>query len=176
MMKDWSMNTRSCLTLFFFVVFVLVHTSVGFAKGTATQTGEATRTNGDAVYQQIRRKGNAPEDFNGGVATVSGLTLKRDAATFKFNNGEIYFLTAVEGRVVGAVFVGDVEMTIVPPTEVEKRSLAIFTGSKETPDHFTRLVMRFTDKTFDEIKSAPGVQMKESGSQSAKARDAYRET
>src|SRR5262245_25379477 len=174
-MKVRLMKTHCCIALFLFAVSGLMPTSLGFAQGTTSQTGEPARTNGDAVYQQIRRKGSGPEDFNGAVATVSGLTLQRDAVTFKFNSGEIYFLTPVEGRVVGAVFIGDVEMIIVPPTEAEKRSLALFTGSREAPDHFTRLVMRFSDKTFEEIKNAPGVQMKESGAQAAKARDAYRE-
>lgn len=129
----------------------------------------------DSVYEQLRRQGGGAEDFSA-VATVTNLELKRDAATFKFNNGEIYFLTPVEGRVVGAVFLGDMEMTITPPTEAEKRSLALFTGSDEPkPERFNRLVMRFTDQTFQEIKSAAGVQMSSNGSQVARARDAYRE-
>ena len=149
-------------------------TQLGFTQAGAPQSTESIKT-GDAVYQQIRRKGSVPEDFNGAVATVNGLVLKRDAATFKFNNGEIYFLAPVEGRVVGAVFLGDVEMRIVPPTIAEKRSLDRFTGGKEEADHFSRMVMRFSDKTFDEIKQAPGVQMAASGSQAAHARDAYKE-
>src|SRR4029078_3204763 len=70
---------------------------------------------------------------------------------------------------------GDVEMRIFPPTEVAKRSLQFFTGSKEAPDHFSRLVMRFTDKTFEQIKQAPGVQMSVGGSQAAHARDAWKD-
>ncbi|HXM35505.1 MAG TPA: hypothetical protein VN920_09985 [Pyrinomonadaceae bacterium] len=72
------------------------------------------------------------EDFKGQVATVNGVVLRRDAATFKFNSGEIYFLTPVEQRTIGAVFIGDGEMTLVPPTEVEKHSLAIFRDKPET--------------------------------------------
>jgi hypothetical protein len=154
---------------------LLCSVQIGFTQNGVTQTTETAKLEGDPVYQQIRRKGTGPDDFSGAVATVNGLTLQRDAATFKFNNGEIYFLSPVEGRVVGAVFLGDVEMTIVPPTEVEKRSLAQFTGAKEGPDHFNRLVMRFTDKTFEEIKQDPGVHMNPSGSQAARARDVYRE-
>lgn len=129
----------------------------------------------DAVYQQIRRKSDSPDDFSGQVAKVNGLTFKRDAATFKFNSGEIYFLSPVEGRTIGAVFVGDVEMSVNPPNEAEQRSLAIFTGAPQLTEKFNRIVMRFTDDTFNEIKSAPGVQMSASGPQAARARDAYRE-
>ncbi len=156
-------------------VFLLSAIHIGLSQATSPQTPDSSKTTGDAAYQVIRRKGSVPEDFNGAVAMVNGLVLKRDAATFKFNSGEIYFLTPIEGRVIGAVFLGDVEMRIVPPTDVEKRSLEFFTGSNEQGDHFSRLVMRFTDKTFEEIKQAAGVQMTANGSQSARARDAYRE-
>lgn len=169
------MNSRIYLFLLFTAVFSLSYTAIGFTQNATSQSPDSSKRTGDAIYQQIRHKGSAPEDFNGAVATVNGLTLQRDAATFKFNNGEIYFLSPVEGRVIGAVFLGDVEMRIVPPTEVEKRSLQFFTGAKEAPDHFSRLVMRFSDKTFEEIKQAPGVQMGTGGSQAARARDAYKE-
>lgn len=131
--------------------------------------------NTDSVYQQIRRKGNGPDDLSGAVALVDGLILKRDAATFKFIKGEIYFLTPVEGRVVGAVFIGDLEMSLVPPTATEKKSLARFSWDPDAPQHFSRMVMRFTDKTFEEIKQSPSVKMSTSGSETARARDAYRE-
>src|SRR5712691_7287922 len=62
-------------------------------------------------------------------ASVSNLVLKRDAATFTLKSGEIYFLAPVQGRVTGAVFIGEGELTLVPPTEVEKRSLQLFTDA-----------------------------------------------
>jgi hypothetical protein len=131
--------------------------------------------NNDPVYQQIRRLGNSPDDVNGAVAVVDGLTLKRDAATFKFNKGEIYFLAPVGGRVIGAVFIGDMEMSLVPPTAVEKKSLARFSWEADTPQRFSRMVMRFTDETYNEIKQSPAVKMSTSGNQAARARDAYHE-
>ena len=161
---------------YLFVSFLLLLSALpAFAQSGAVQTAETSKANGDSVYQQLRRKGAGSDDFNGEVATVSGLVLRRDAATFKFNSGEIYFLTPVEGRFIGAVFLGDLEMTLTPPTDVEKRSLAIFTGPSGAAEHFTRLVMRFTDQTFQEIKQAQGVQMSTSGKQSTRAREAYHE-
>ena len=116
-----------------FVIFLLSSIQIGLTQSAAPQTLES-KTTGDALYQRIRHQGSTPEDFNGAVATVNGLTLQRDAAYFRFNSGEIYFLNALDGRVVGGVFLGDVEMRIVPPTDVEKRSLDSFTGTKEAPD------------------------------------------
>ncbi|HYU99843.1 MAG TPA: hypothetical protein VE977_13520, partial [Pyrinomonadaceae bacterium] len=74
--------------------------------GAQEKPAAAARANTDSVYQQIRRN----DDLTGAVATVDGLILRRDAATFKFNKGEIYFLAPVEGREIGAVFIGDMEM------------------------------------------------------------------
>jgi len=129
------------------------------------------KANTDAVYQQIRRN----DDLTGAVATVDGLILRRDAATFKFNKGEIYFLAPVEGRVIGAVFIGDMEMLLVPPTAAERKSLSRFSWEAEEPQRFSRMVMRFTDQTFEEIKQSPAVKMSTSGNQSGRARDAYHE-
>lgn len=140
------------------------------------QTGSAPASaNSDALYQQLRAQAENPGAFTRQVATVAGLVLKRDAAMFKFNSGEFYFLPPIEGRVMGAVFLGDVEMVIAPPIEAERASLKIFTGQPSLAENFNRLVLRFTDNTFEEIKQAPGVKISTSGTQAARARDAFRD-
>jgi len=149
--------------------------SARLAIGQSPAAPSVSRPNADPVYKQIRERSNSLENFTGQVATVNGLVLRRDAASFKFNSGEIYFLAPVEGRTIGAVFLGDCEVTLVPPTEVENRSLSIFTEKPEFIEHFSRIVMRFTDQTFEEIKQAPGVTMGATGGQVGRARDAYRE-
>jgi hypothetical protein len=169
------MNSRKS----FFILLILALECFVLASAvvaqTAAQSPAAPRVNSDPFYRQVRQKSDSVEDFKGQVATINALVLRRDAATFKFNSGEIYFLTPVEGRTIAAVFVGDGEMTLVPPTEVEKHSLSIFTNKPELTEHLSRLVMRFTDQTFAEIKQTPGVTMAASGGQAAQARDAYRE-
>lgn len=169
------MNSRKpCSILLILALECFALASIVMAQ-TAPPSAGAPRVNDDPVYKQLRQRSNAIEDFNGQVATVSGLTLHRDAATFKFNSGEIYFLAPVAGHVVGAVFLGDGVMTLDPPTEIEKHSLSIFTGADVLEDHFSRLIMHFTDQTYEEIKQTPGVQMAATGAQAAKARDAYRD-
>lgn len=143
--------------------------------GTVTTTAGSLKANADPVYQELRQKAKATDAFNGNVASVSNLVLKRDAATFTLHNGEIYFLAPVEGRMTGAVFFGEGEMTLAPPTETEGKSLYIFTNKPVLTEQFTQLVLRFTDKTFDEIKASPGVKMLASGAQAGKARDVYQE-
>jgi hypothetical protein len=107
------------------------------------------------------------------VAAVSDLTVKRDAGTFTFKRGELYFTAPVEGRVTGAVFVGDGEFTLTPPTENEKQALAIYAKSPTLVEPFSEAVLRFSDKTFDEIKAK--ATMSESGPQASRAADVYRD-
>ncbi|HEV2884350.1 MAG TPA: carboxypeptidase regulatory-like domain-containing protein [Pyrinomonadaceae bacterium] len=134
-----------------------------------------SKANSDPVYQQLRQQTKANEDFTGSYATVSNLVLKREGATFTLRNGQIYFVAPVEGRYTGGVFIGDGEFNLVPPTEVEKNSLKIFTNEPSITEQFSGLVLRFTDKTFDEIRSAPGTAMATSGPQAGSARDTFRE-
>jgi hypothetical protein len=135
----------------------------------------SAKANADPAYQMLRQIGKGAQDFGGPFATVTNLALTRDAAVFTLRSGEIYFSTPVEGRTTAAVFVGDGELTLVPPTPVEKRSLAIFVDNEQLTEPFNQLVVRFTDKTFDEIKSSANAKMGTGGPQASKARDLYRE-
>lgn len=138
-------------------------------------TVTATKANIDPVYVKFRKLSEAPNSFSGEYTAVNNLVLQRDAATFTLKSGEIYFLTPAEGKTTGAVFFGDGEMTLTPPVDSEKKMLNFFTDSPDLKEQFSQLVIFFTDTTFDEVKSSPNVKMSSNGSQSAKARDAFRE-
>ena len=142
--------------------------------GSVTVSASAKVGRGDAAYQQLRNAAGAPESFTT-YAAVNNLVLRRDAATFTLRGGELYFLAPVEGRVAGAVFIGEGELALTPPVEHERRSLAIFTGEPSLTEQFTRLVLRFTDKTFDEIKASPNARISTGGAQASRARDLYKE-
>ena len=144
-------------------------------EGGAVEVKATTKPNEDPVYQQLRQQAESAQDFAGEYATVNNLVLKRDAATFTLHSGEVYFLPPVEGRVTGAVFVGDGEFALTPPIECEKHSLSLFTGQPSINEQFTKLTLRFTDKTYDEIKASPQAHMGVGGPQSARARDIYRD-
>jgi len=127
--------------------------------------------NQDPVYQSLRQL----DDFSGNYAVVNNLQLKRDAANFNLKSGELYFITPVENRVTAAVFIGDGELTLTPPTEVEKNSIKIFSGEGGVTESFNRLVLRFTDKTFEDIKSSPNATIKTGGPAASQARSAFRD-
>ncbi len=92
--------------------------------------------------------------LGGEVATVTGLALKRDAGTLTLKSGELYFIAPVGDRVTGAVFVGDGEFTLTPPLECEKQAIAIYTKTPSITEHFSELVLRFSDETFAEVKAS----------------------
>ncbi|HEU4872000.1 MAG TPA: carboxypeptidase-like regulatory domain-containing protein, partial [Pyrinomonadaceae bacterium] len=131
--------------------------------------------NVDPIYQSLRQLGRNDQDFAGTYATVSNLQLKRDAANFNLKSGELYFITPVEGKVTAAVFIGDGELTLTPPTAIEKHSLKIFTNEDSITEQFTKLILRFTDQTFEQIKSSPNATMKTGGPAASQARGLFRD-
>ena len=104
--------------------------------------------NSDPVYQQLRNIGLGSESV-----TVKDLELKRDAATFHLN-GNVCFVAPVNGRVTGAVFMGNGTMVLHPPVPLEKSSLKLLTKSDDFVEQYEHLVLRFTDSTYEEIKKA----------------------
>ena len=109
--------------------------------------------NTNSEYQQLRHIALSTESF-----TVNNLILKRDAGEFTFHSGTFTFLTPVNGKVTGAVFSGDGTFSMVPPTDVEKRSLSMLTRAPKIEEVFDQALLRFTDGTEAEIKKqgSPG--------------------
>ena len=79
--------------------------------------------------------------LSGEVAAVSNVVLERDAGTFTLKSGELHFFAPVQGRVTGAVFVGDGEFTMTPPLDCEKRAIALFTQGPSITERFDELVL-----------------------------------
>jgi len=104
--------------------------------------------NSDSNYRALR-DGKPGETF-----TVSNLTLKRDVSTIKLTSGRISFLPPVLDRVAVGVFVGEGEFTLDPYLMIERNRLKLITGNETVSEPFSRLVLAFTDNTYQEIKSA----------------------
>ncbi|MGA9039818.1 MAG: M1 family aminopeptidase [Terriglobales bacterium] len=129
-----------------FCVAVVVCLSAISASSYA-QTAPGAAPNSDATYQQLRNIGLSAE-----AVTVNNFELKRDAATFLLRSGTVCFVAPVQGRVTGAVFVGDGNMTLDPPSPGEAVSLKRLTKEDKFSEDFSRLALRFTDSTYDQIK------------------------
>jgi peptidase M1-like protein len=105
--------------------------------------------NADGNYQQLRNITVGSE-----AITVNNATLKRDAATFQLNSGTLCFLSPVGSKVTGAIFVGEGRLLLTPPIPAEGRNLNLLTRQQEFSESFSKLVLRFTDDTYKELKSA----------------------
>src|ERR1043166_6536975 len=77
------------------------------------------------------------------IIHVKDFTLKREAGTFTFKSGAFQFVEPVNGKITGAVFVGEGSFVLVPPIELERRNLAILTGGQPFEERFSSLVLRF---------------------------------
>jgi Peptidase family M1 domain len=117
--------------------------AVPFAAG---QNPPPAGPNADPVYQQLRNI-----TLSGDAYTVENIELKRDAATFHLHSGTICFVPPVQGKVTGAVFVGEGSMSLEAPSPAERRSLKLLTKTDEFAEIFNHLVLRFTDSTFQDI-------------------------
>ena len=142
---------------------------VALAETTVTVRPSGPKPNSDPVYTRLRAQ---PREA-GPAFSVNNLVLKRDAATFTLKSGELVFMPPVEGRHTAAVFVGDGEMTLAPPEQRERDSLKLFADSETLTEGFTELVLRFTDKTFEEVKASPSA-APGGGAQAARALELYR--
>jgi hypothetical protein len=108
-----------------------------------------TAPNSDPTYQQLRQS-----QLGDVTLAVHDLVLQRDAGTFTFRSGTFSFLAPVNGKVTGAVFLGEGAFTLAPPTASEQHSLSLLTKEPRMEENFNELVLRFTDGTADEIKKA----------------------
>jgi hypothetical protein len=113
------------------------------------QTAQSGAPNADPTYLQLRNVGLAGE-----ALSVKNVDLKRDAATFRLHSGTICFVSPVQGVVTGAAFAGDGDMLLDPLQPSERASLKLLTKGDDFREHFERLVLRFTDSTYDEIKKS----------------------
>ncbi|MGH9713221.1 MAG: M1 family aminopeptidase [Candidatus Acidiferrales bacterium] len=116
------------------------------------QTTSPRAPNSDPVYLQLRNI-----TAGGKAITVKDFVMKRDAGTFTFQSGNFFFLTPVEGKTTGAVFIGSATFSLNPPLEAERRSLKLLTKSNEMLEHFKSAIFRFTDGTEEEIEAKGSV-------------------
>jgi hypothetical protein len=102
----------------------------------------------EALYLQLRGVGLDPaRTFH-----IRGASLDRAALHITFDDGEISFTSEVNGHITGAFFEGDGEVLLRPPDQVERGSLALFTGMAILEERFTTSYLRFNDEAFAELQ------------------------
>lgn len=116
----------------------------------------ATTPAADPTYTALR----AVRPQTPGVL-VQGLVLERDVVRLRFDSGAFFFLAPVEGRTVGAVFIGKGGYELTPAMESERKHLRRLLEEPSLSvlaDDFERVVLLFTDDTGAEIQkgAVPG--------------------
>lgn len=130
--------------------------------------GQAPLANADPTYAALRNINLGSE-----AVLLENVNLKREFGTFNFHSGVMFFLAPVNGKVTGAVFVGEGTLVLKPAARTEQRSLSILTKSADFSERFETVVLRFTDGTYEELKKA-GSPARDLG-QSGKAAHALQE-
>lgn len=99
------------------------------------------------LYQQLSNVGLDPAR----VYHIRGATLDRASLHFTLDDGTIAFTQDVAGQVTGAFFEGDGEVLLIPPGQMERGSMILFTGGAILEEQFTTAYFRFNDDTFREL-------------------------
>src|SRR5262245_606562 len=134
------------------LLFAFSTLSLSMVSSQPGQSGQSVMTSGmvnsDPNYRALC-DGKPDKTFS-----VSNLTLKRDIATIKLTSGRISFIPPVLDRVAIGVFVGEGEFWYNPELVRESNRLKLVTGSETVSEPFSRIVLAFTDDTFQEIQNA----------------------
>src|SRR5687768_9307366 len=92
--------------------FMLLLSLATFAAGQTPTDATSQLPNSHPIYRQLRQVNIGSES-----SAVTNFVLKRDAGRFSFKTGTFHFLAPVEGKVTGAVFIGEGVFTLEPPNQ-----------------------------------------------------------
>ena len=109
----------------------------------------------ESLYLKLGRVGLDPAR----VYQVRDASIDRSSVHISLEDGTIAFTEDVEGRITGAFFEGDGEVLITPPTDVERKSMSLFTGMAILEEHFASAYFRFNDDVALEMR--PGLRATE---------------
>jgi hypothetical protein len=120
-----------------------------FACFSSSAIGEAASSKpAETLYLKLGQIGLDPNR----VYQVRGATIDRSAIHITLEDGTIGFTEDILGRITGAFFEGEGEVLIVPPSEVERKSMSLFTGMAILEEHFATAYFRFNDDAAAEMR------------------------
>jgi hypothetical protein len=99
------------------------------------------------LYHRLASVGLDPQR----VYRVRDAALDREDLHLSLSNGTLAFTESVDGHVTGAFFEGDGDILLAPPTQVERASLARFTGAAILNESFSTAFFRFNDDTYAQL-------------------------
>ena len=99
------------------------------------------------VYDQLNDLKPDPSK----MTFIENLKFERDAATFTLKKGYLLFLSPINEKTAGALFIGSGNFRCIPSTDVERKQLARFYEAETLSFDFNQLFLLFTDSTFEEL-------------------------
>jgi hypothetical protein len=147
MTKVMKIIRRSLLCLLLLLVNIAMVTSAA-----ADTPPEKPSEMGPArkLYQELSSVGLDPAR----VFRIRGASLDRASLHITLDDGTIAFTQDVAGHVTGAFFQGEGEALLIPPGQVERGSMVLFTGGAILEEQFETAYFRFNDDTFTELQSS----------------------
>ena len=151
-----------------FISALLLGSLLLFAAGTrpsSQSSSNEARTKADkpaeSLYLQLRSVGLDKAR----VYKVRDAAFDRAAFHITLDDGTIAFTEDIAGHVTGAFFEGEGEVLLSPPNQVERASMALFTGAAILEEKFLTAYFRFNDETFAELQ--PSLRPTDEGEQFA---------
>src|SRR5216683_5426375 len=135
-MKPGLIRSRWMIGLACWLVAATAHSQ---PTGASPQCPQTTR----ALYSRIRSVGLDPQR----VYHVRDASIDRPNLHIDLDDGTLAFTEDICGRITGALFEGEGEIRLRPPNQVERGSLALFTGMAILEEQFTLGYLRFNDDT-----------------------------
>ena len=112
------------------------------------------------VYKQLRSL-----QGSGSGAATANVVFKRDAATFTFTSGRIFFAAPVAGHVLAAKFQGEGVFELEPPATIDKRQISRWAKGPKLSETFHEAVFYFTDDTYTELSKLLNIQSGQTNAQ-----------
>lgn len=114
----------------------------------ATSASENAPKPAEALYLQLGQVGLDPSR----VYQVRDASLDRPSIHISLEDGTIAFTQDVFGKITGAFFEGEGEILLIPPNEVERKSMSLFTGMAILEERFATAYFRFNDDVMTELR------------------------
>src|SRR5262249_11016843 len=86
--------------------------------------------------------------------SIQNLNLQRDGAQLTLQSGTVTFLTPLQDKRMLAVFRGEGTFEVAPITSIERNYLAKLSGQEKPRVGFQRMLIAFSDSTYDEVTKA----------------------
>ena len=119
-----------------------------------------------ALYQALNDLRVNPEQ----VYDVQDIKLRRGPVSITLSRGKLAFLSPLQDRVTGAVFMGNGHVITTPRDPAERLSMARFLDVPLLDESFSRAILRFTDDTGDGLRKSLQESGASAGSDSSFAR------